>query len=146
MGSYIQGQLLPGETIVAEGKAHWIGYVGGALLILIGLLFIASTGIFGWLLAVLGIIRLVAAYIHSTTTELALTNKRVIAKFGLIRRESVDLALAKVEGVNYTQSVLGRLFGYGSIVVRGTGGGGTPIPRIAQPDLFRNAVSKRLAD
>jgi uncharacterized membrane protein YdbT with pleckstrin-like domain len=144
MGNYVNSQLLQGESVVAEGKVHWIGYLGGALLMLLGLILISGTGVLGWFVFVLGIVRLVVAYIHSVTTELALTNKRVIAKFGLIRRDSVDLALPKVEGINYTQSILGRLLGYGSIVVRGTGGGGTPIPRIAAPDVFRNAVSQRL--
>jgi uncharacterized membrane protein YdbT with pleckstrin-like domain len=144
MGSYVKSQLLERETIVAEAKIHWIGYLGGAILAFLGLVLISGTGVLGWFMFALGVLRLVGAYIDSTTTELALTNKRVIAKFGLIRRESVDLALTKVEGINYNQTILGRLLGYGSIIVRGTGGGGTPIPRIAKPDVFRNAVSQRL--
>ncbi|CAI1715215.1 Bacterial membrane flanked domain [Serratia quinivorans] len=80
------------------------------------------------------------------TTELALTNKRIIAKFGFIRRSTVELRLEKVESIGVDQSILGRILGYGTIVVKGTGGTATPIPSISKPLEFRRVVNNHLED
>jgi uncharacterized membrane protein YdbT with pleckstrin-like domain len=79
-----------------------------------------------------------------STTELAVTSKRVIAKSGIIRRNVIDVANGKVEGVTYHQGIMGRIFGYGSVVVRGTGVGQVPIPFIGQPDYFKQEVGRVL--
>ncbi|UOO81955.1 PH domain-containing protein [Uruburuella testudinis] len=78
------------------------------------------------------------------TTELALTNKKVIAKFGFIRRSTIELNLDKVESISVEQGFIGRIFNFGSIVVRGTGGSQAPIPYIAQPLEFRRQVNALL--
>ena len=80
------------------------------------------------------------------TTELALTNKRIIAKFGFIRRSTVELRLEKVESISINQGLLGRLLGYGTVVVKGTGGTGTPIPSIKKPLDFRRIVNNFLEE
>ena len=70
----------------------------------------------------LGVIWAVFRGLVFLTTELALTNKRVIAKSGIIRRNVIDVVSnTKVEGVSYNQGIIGRIFGYGSVLVRGTG-------------------------
>ena len=70
-------------------------------------------------------------------TELAVTSKRVIAKTGLIQRNTVELNHSKVESFSVHQSILGRILGYGDVVVNGTGGIGTPINRVSKPIQFR---------
>ena len=78
------------------------------------------------------------------TTELAVTNKRVIAKSGIVRRNVIDVANTKIEGVTYHQGIIGRIFGYGSILVRGTGVGQVPIPFIGRPEYFKQEVGRVL--
>jgi uncharacterized membrane protein YdbT with pleckstrin-like domain len=89
---------------------------------------------------VVGLVWLLAGLIRRNSTELAVTNRRVIAKFGLVRRSTVELNLAKVESIRVEQTVGGRLFGYGSVFVTGTGSTMDPIPYIADPIKFRQAV------
>ena len=71
------------------------------------------------------------------STELAITNKRVIAKFGFIRRNTVELKLDRIEGLRVNQGIFGRIFNYGSVIVSGTGVTQTPIPAIDRPLDFR---------
>ncbi|RYM60781.1 hypothetical protein BSQ98_19130 [Serratia liquefaciens] len=97
---------------------------------------------FGWILLLLGLFMLLNVVIKIITTELALTNKRIIAKFGFIRRSTVELRLEKVESIGVDQSILG----YGTIVVKGTGGTATPIPSISKPLEFRRVVNNHLED
>jgi hypothetical protein len=85
---------------------------------------------------------LIGGLVTKATTEVALTNQRVILKWGLVRRNTIETYLDKVESLTIDQSILGRLLGYGSVSVRGTGGGGTPCPGIASPQEFRRAVNE----
>lgn len=71
------------------------------------------------------------------TTELAITNKKIIAKFGFIKRDTIELLLSKAESVQVNQSILGRMFNYGSVVVSGAGNPQAPVPGIASPIEFR---------
>ena len=127
--AYIQDNLLKNETIQHEGKTSvW------SLLpkIIIGIVLLPFWGI--------GLLFLLSALMTYLTTELAVTNKRIIAKFGFIRRSTVELNLDKVESVQVDQGILGRIFNYGSIVVSGAGNPKAPIPGISQPVKFRSEV------
>ena len=76
------------------------------------------------------------------TTEIALTNQRIIMKWGLIRRTTVEVFNHKLEGIAVDQSILGRFLGYGSLSVSGTGGSHAGTPGIAEPLNFRKAVNE----
>jgi len=80
------------------------------------------------------------ALIQRRTTELAITNRRVIAKVGLISRKTWEINATKVEGVEVDQSIFGRIFGYGTVSVKGTGGGIAPLRNIDDPVEFRKHV------
>ena len=95
----------------------------------------------GWPLpaaAALGV--LLAAFIRRWTSEFAVTNKRVILKLGVLNTRSVELLLPKIEGITVTQSLPGRLFGFGGIVVTGSGGTQEAFTGIQAPLDFRQAV------
>jgi uncharacterized membrane protein YdbT with pleckstrin-like domain len=140
MSSYVESNLLPGEQVIAEAKLHWAIFAGPAVLFLFGLMTGPAKGFFIFLALVWGVYR----FMIYRTTELAVTSKRVIAKSGIIRRNVIDVANAKVEGVTYHQGIVGRMFGYGSVVVRGTGVGQVPIPFIGRPDYFKQEVGRVL--
>ena len=95
--------------------------------------------------ALLGLFSIVLAIIEVKSTELALTNKRVIAKFGFIKRGIVDVRLGKIESVAFDQGILGRIFNFGSVLVSGARNS-TPIPNISNPNAFKNRVNNYLAD
>lgn len=128
MGSYIEGTLINDEKVIYEGKLSiWAllpNIVLGAILI----------PVFG-----LGLIFWVVAILRYMTTELAFTNKRVIAKFGFISRRTIELNLPKVESMQVNQGVLGRIFDYGTLVISGAGNPQAPIPGISNPMTFRRS-------
>lgn len=134
---YVQANLMPNEQIVATGRIHWWAYISGISFTIIGLLLAAATGPLGAFFLVVGVVLLVKAWIHSFSTELVVTNKRVIAKFGFIKRSTTELLHSKVESFNVDQGIMGRILNFGTVIVNGTGGAHTPIPHIAAPLEFR---------
>lgn len=128
MGSYVESALTKGEQVVYQGKVSIWSLVP---LMLLGLIFLAFYG--------LGLLFWAAAAIRYFTTELAITNKRVIAKFGLISRSTIEINLQKIESIQVSQGILGRIFNFGSIVVSGAGNPQAPIPGISSPLQFRRA-------
>jgi uncharacterized membrane protein YdbT with pleckstrin-like domain len=151
MASYVETIVGSGEHIVHVGRLSlWAilpSLLGGAVLIVvaIGLLLmpIGSPDIahaLAGVAAAVGAIVIVIALVRRNSTELAVTNRRVIAKFGLVARRTVEMNLAKIESVRVEQTVMGRLFGFGSIIVTGTGSTMDPIQFIANPIAFRQAI------
>lgn len=145
MGQYVQSQLIADEAVQYEAKAHWAIHLKGIIVIAIGILILTSDKAIGGGFIAIGTLMLISAMISAATTELVITNKRIIAKFGVIRRKTFEQQLSKVEGANLNQSFLGRMFGYASIVVRGTGSGLTPVPYIADPTRFQHELTSRIS-
>jgi hypothetical protein len=144
LASYVETIVGPGEEVLYVGKVSLLSIlpslIGGTILMLVGGVSALFTGGVGLLIALPGLAWIAAGLIRRSSTELAVTNRRVIAKFGLIKRSTVELNLSKVESIRVEQSVMGRIFGYGSIVVTGTGSTMEPIPYISDPIRFRQAV------
>lgn len=147
---YVEDQLLPGERVKYRAHLHklifiWPGLV--ALVAVIGavLLFAANNPWLGIALLVLGAIPVIIAMIKYSSSEFAVTDKRVIIKVGFIKRRTLETMLGKVEGVGVEQGILGRLFGFGTITVTGTGGTKEPFPNIARPLEFRRQVQGQVS-
>ncbi|MFC7515063.1 PH domain-containing protein [Herbaspirillum sp. GCM10030257] len=128
MASYVESILSKNEKITYEGR---ISLWSLAPNIILGVLLLPAMGA--------GLIFLVLAWLKYISTELAITNKRVVAKFGFIRRRTVEINLAKIESIQVDQGILGRVFGYGSLIVAGAGTPQAPIPGISDPIAFRKA-------
>jgi len=88
----------------------------------------------------LGILKFAQTMIVKITTEIAVTTSRMSYKRGLIARYVGEINVNRIEGVNVLQGVLGRIFGYGRVMVRGTGVGDILLPPIEQPIRFRKAI------
>ncbi len=138
--SYVDSVIIPGETVVARARTHWWIYASSIffLAVAVGLLFFFPPA--GLALLVVALFLFVRAFLYSYSTELAVTSKRVIAKFGLIRRSTVELSLSRVESFHVEQSILGRILDFGTLIIKGSGGTSTPIPSIAEPLKFRSAA------
>jgi uncharacterized membrane protein YdbT with pleckstrin-like domain len=151
--SYVQQVLQPGETIRYQTDIHWMIYLPGlALLVVAAALYVWSAregaGGMYWLsltlciLALAGaVILLFSAWFKRWTTEVAVTDRRIIYKEGFIRRRTIEMHMDKVESVDVEQSILGRMFNYGDILVRGVGTGFEPLKNIDSPLEFRNHVT-----
>ena len=155
--SYVETVLLNGEELEYAGTLHWIIFVPGFASAIFGTIVclltpqgLNSTHIFGFVedmrnyflilgvsLVMGGVGMLAHAYLRFISTELAITNRRVIAKSGFISRNTFEIMLNRVEGANIDQTIWGRILNFGSIFVHGTGGGITPIDHIADPLNFK---------
>jgi uncharacterized membrane protein YdbT with pleckstrin-like domain len=91
-------------------------------------------------LAAVGVLAGAAAWIRQTTSEFAVTNRRVIVKTGLLSRRTIEINISRVESVQVDQDIFGRLFSYGAITVIGTGGTKEPFTLIDNPQQFRRMV------
>ncbi len=91
---------------------------------------------------ILGIFSFAQMMVIKATTEIAITNTRLVFKRGLVARQVGEISIDRIEGVNVLQSVLGRIFDYGRIAVRGMGVGEVVLPSIADPIAFRRAIER----
>jgi uncharacterized membrane protein YdbT with pleckstrin-like domain len=145
--SYVENNLLVSEHLLYRTSLHWIIFATGALWFVLAIIFLCI----GKLLTYLGFIMLaltfydfMISYVRYKTSEFALTNKRVIVKVGFIRRTIVEMFLQKVEGLQVDQPILGRLFGYGTIIICGTGGSRDYFAKIHEPFEFRKRVQQQI--
>ena len=69
-----------------------------------------------------------------------MTDKRVIYKTGLLSRHTAEINISKIESVDVDQGILGRIFGYGTVFLRGTGASLEPLQDVADPIGLRNAI------
>src|SRR2546423_7272461 len=151
--SYVQRVLQPGETVVHQSRLHPLIFLPALIWLLIALaLLVASTQTTddrinialiatAVLFGVLALASWARAAIRRATTELAITDRRVIYKSGLLSRHTLEMNRSKVESVDVDQSILGRIFSFGTIVVRGTGGSLEPIRLIRDPFAFRSHIT-----
>jgi len=150
--SYVETNLIPGEQVFYKTGLHWSVLVGpvlfGAIFGLVGLflLFAGDTRIVGFLFLVFAGLLILLGYLARKATEMAVTNKRIIIKVGLLSRRTLELLLSKVESIGVEESLVGRMLGYGSVVVRGTGGTPERFNTIAHPIEFRKQVQQRVEE
>ena len=140
MGSFVNNSLISGEEVVEEAKVSWLSQLGE--LIVAAIFIVLGFGV--PILFVVGALAILMAIINIMTTELAVTNKKVIGKSGLIRRNALDMQLTKCESVIIDQGILGRILNYGTVVVRGTGGTPNKFPYIDKPLEFRKRVLEEM--
>ncbi|HEV8613823.1 MAG TPA: PH domain-containing protein [Gemmatimonadales bacterium] len=144
--SYVDRHLLPGETVSYRTRLHWNLYVLPVLVVLFLLVPLtilalsSATKLLALLPAGAALFVLAVPYLRRKSSEFAVTNRRVIIKLGVFSTRSIELLLPKIEAIAVTQSLGGRLFGYGEIVVTGSGGTHEPFARIQAPLEFRQAV------
>ena len=160
--SYVEKHLIEGETIIYKTRLHWIVLV---VPILLGVLF-GATGVAMFVLAgrttpaqttehqslmligaaffVLALIFIVRGVLLRNATEMTVTNKRVFVKVGLAARRTIELLLSRVESIGVEESVMGRMLGYGTVIVHGTGGTPEIFNMIAHPLEFRTQVQQQI--
>ena len=123
--SYINKHLMNGETVVYQTKLNWSEYLKGITIIIIGIIIIESSntaGTFGGFLVLVGLFLLGKSFLKMKSSEFAVTDKRVLIKVGILRTQSLETMLNKVEGIHVEQGLVDKMFGCGNIDIKGTGG------------------------
>jgi uncharacterized membrane protein YdbT with pleckstrin-like domain len=149
--SYVQRVLKPDEQVRHISSIHWIVYWPGAAVALLAAVayWLGDTrylpGIWRYTaygLALVATFLLIQQWVQWWITEIAVTNRRVIYKKGLIQRETNEMNMDKVESVQIDQSIIGRMLDYGNVTILGTGEGGfKTLHTIAGPIELRNSIT-----
>jgi hypothetical protein len=161
--SYVESNLVPGETVIYQTRLHWVVMLwhlvlGCLLLALPGALLLyythSQTGtesqtlrvmeIASAVLLVCGVVAILVGMVRRNATEMAVTNRRVVIKTGLASRKTIEMLLNKVESIEVSETTAGRMLGYGTIVVIGTGGTPQPFHKVAHPLEFRSQVQQQI--
>jgi membrane protein YdbS with pleckstrin-like domain len=151
--SYVKKDLIQGEKLIYETGLHWSVLIWPVIIAII----VGAGGVVcllqkdtnflyagaALLVVALGIVAV--AMFRRSAVEMAVTNRRVIIKTGLASRRSLEIMLAKVESIGIEESATGRMFGYGTLTIHGTGGTPEPFRRIAHPSEFRRQVQQQVA-
>jgi uncharacterized membrane protein YdbT with pleckstrin-like domain len=150
---YVRRVLQPDERVVYATRLHPVIYWRAVLLLIIAIILAAwawktsddslslAMRIIAAIFGLLALSSALRAFIRRASTELAITDQRVIYKTGLLARHTIEMNRRQVESVDVDQSIFGRLIGYGTIIVRGTGGSLEPMHRIDNPLTFRNYLT-----
>jgi uncharacterized membrane protein YdbT with pleckstrin-like domain len=162
MGKFVDENLGAGETVRYSARVSlWryaliflvgAGLVAGSLMGIIaaalkspGAGIPSSTGFdLDLIILVIGACILAWPFLARRSTELVVTDKRLIVKYGIISTQSIEIRFDKIETVRVKQGLMGRILGYGDIVVTGTGSTFDPIPNIANAMRFRAALNQAM--
>jgi uncharacterized membrane protein YdbT with pleckstrin-like domain len=166
--SYVDRNLIPGEKVSYKTGLHWSVLIGpfllgalfaiGALLLSIyaysdkgaasntsgasvpSEIILTSVGI----LSILAAITIISGIVRRNSTEMAVTNKRVIVKTGILGRRTFELLLSQIESILVEENLIGRMLGFGTVIIRGTGSTLDPLRKIARPLEFRKQVQEHI--
>ena len=153
--SYVDRTLATGERVLHRASLHWIIFVRPVIFVLIGFAayYVGSASpmdtsvrwgarFFSSFFIVIAIFGEMRALVNYFTTEVAATTRRFVVKRGFVRRSIVEMNAGQLESIIIDQSILGRIFGYGTIIVGGTGSGVDPVNCISQPLEVRKAANQ----
>jgi uncharacterized membrane protein YdbT with pleckstrin-like domain len=154
--SYYRQVLRPGEAVQFIAHVHWCVYSRAFSLLSAGAAIAGMGGVIGaghgapivflavfgiaLILAGTGLVAALRAGVRRMTTEIVVTDLRVIFKRGLISRHTVEMNTSKIETVDVEQTLLGRVLGYGTVLIHGTGASFEPLCNVARPINLRNAI------
>lgn len=149
--SYLDDHLLAGEQIVYRARLHWTIFLTSIIVVLLGiglgiLLRVAEPAytLVGAALAGVGLLLAIGPAIRYSSSEFAVTDKRVLSKVGFIERESDETLLSKIEAIAVDQGVIARVLGFGTVTITGTGGTQEAFPRISDPLEFRRQIQNQI--
>jgi uncharacterized membrane protein YdbT with pleckstrin-like domain len=157
---YIDDNLIEGETVIYEARLHWVLFLKPMILTFIfvaiaaALFYFAAESInpesttlmrrIGGVLIVLAIIPVVVGAFRRSSREYAVTNKRVVMQIGVVGRMTEEVFLNKIESIGVDQTVMGRMLGYGTVTIRGTGGSFEPFERVSAPLELRRQIQDQI--
>ncbi|MEY2151124.1 PH domain-containing protein [Rhodanobacter sp. 115] len=133
MGQYIESSLRPGERIIREACITPLALTPYVVL-----------GLFTLPVYGFGLLLILFAAASWRATEFAITNQRLIAKYGIFARQATEIALASIETVQVRQSVIAHLFRFGNVIVAGGGAPQVVLTGIANPPGIPKRPARRM--
>jgi uncharacterized membrane protein YdbT with pleckstrin-like domain len=129
------------ERPVYRARLHWIVFAPPLALFMAGLVAAAFQPITAIVLLLASVAAIVGAYVRYATTTIVITDRRVVYRSGFVARKTMEMRKDKIESIDVSQSVLGRLLDFGAVAVKGTGGGIEAIQNVAAPFELRRHVA-----
>ncbi len=141
-------RLLPGENIIETAVIHnGIFWQSAAVFILALLVAVFLVRELGALLGVVAVLMAIYAIIRKEILMLVITNKRVLARYGMLQVDVVDIHFDKLESMELERMLPGYIMGYANVVMMGTGNRYIVIPYVANGVQLRRAYNEQaLAD
>lgn len=137
-----------GESEVLHLRTHPKVLIGpAALLLLLGAAFGVGVGAMPgdaqpWgtyavvlLTALATLTGCVVPFLRWRTSTYTITDRRIIARSGIVSRDGHDLPLLRIVNVSYHRSLMDRLFGCGTLIIQTAGGEPVTLPDV--PDVER---------
>jgi len=163
MSTYVEKTLASGEKILKRAVFNWTYSLGPVIwatlslvpvfvyLWLVFAMDVSSAELFyGWWFvgaaALSGVLVLVGHIVTLVTTEIVVTNYRFVHKVGLFNLRAKEVSLNQIEEISISQSLWGRMFNYGHIVMRGTGVGVIELSNIDGPITLRRIIEDARAN
>jgi|SRR5215471_6101620 len=152
---YVDQVLQPGEKLLQVTTISRVGYIRGiaALVTAFVLWFLATIADVLWielggelaalLLVAFALYLILLTWWRRFTTEVAVTDRRVIYAAGFLNRHTVEINMDKIESVDVEQNLMGRLFNFGDIAIHGTGDTHEVLREVDHPIDFRSRVTAR---
>lgn len=152
--AYLDESLGKSEVVVARARLSWLYMVeaGACLLIAAGAVAVSfasglehgAAGVVAAAALILGLALFLGIMLPVWTTEVGVTNQRLIVKRGILGRSTEELELWSIEQVDLKQTPLDRVFGFGRLVVSGTGDDAMTLPLICSALSFRKSVQEAI--
>jgi uncharacterized membrane protein YdbT with pleckstrin-like domain len=134
------------EQTVFDLKMHWAVFLRPLVWLLLAIWAGTAAGpTLGTFFFVVALVDGIARAVLRNNTSYMLTSRRLAMSTGVFKKRSLEIALPKVESLAVSQPLLGRMLGYGTIVVGGTGGTKEAFPLVPDPQAFRSQVNDRVA-
>jgi membrane protein YdbS with pleckstrin-like domain len=150
--AYYTKVLQPDERVLVVGRLHWSIYSRALTVLVLGIALLAGSSrlidpdwqryaeIAAAAIGLFGLLLLLAAWVRRRATEIVVTDRRVIFKRGVLSRHTVEMNVSKIETVDVEQGLAGRIWDYGTLLIRGTGAGFEPLAGVGSPIALRNAI------
>lgn len=153
--AYYTKVLQPDETVRYLGHLHWLIYGRAIPLLILTVVFALIAGALtdpdqsslhnicvalAFFCFAVAVLHVIGSLVRQRTTEIVVTNRRVLFKTGLVSRHTLEMNITKIETVDVDQPMVGRLLGYGTVSVHGTGASMEPMRRVAHPLQLRNSI------
>jgi len=152
--SYFDRIRRPGEEIILRLRPHWLSVLPvwiGTLLGLVGLGFAAFGGLASpwlrWTFAALAAAVLAAALVRwlwNRSLEAVISTERLVYKRGFLARHTEELGVRRISEVSLTQTLAGRLLGYGTLTVNAVGDDAIVLKEFGDPFGAKRALDQLL--
>ena len=143
----IRSMLIEGETLIHDCRIHRAIYWKAVAVLILAFIFAMFVAVeLGGLLVIVGLLMIAHAILTKHFLRLTLTDKRVLARYGVLQVDVVDVPFDKIESIELERMLPGHMFGYANVVIMGTGQRFIRIPFVANPRAFRRAYNEQVLD